>query len=166
MNHHQPNDRPINPRCAKLLSGDFACTCDAAWKGWDGTDDGLDREIEIHTRLDLRSGWGTTRGIGHGPDKDEKIELGDVVPSNPRLPLAEHGLWKESENLKTIRGDAHWEDDVNRVILDDKLRLYIIDRGYWGDCSGAELDDLRARVTIDQALANESLTNREKQGTV
>jgi hypothetical protein len=152
MNHNQPNDRPINPRCAKLLSGDFACTCDLEWKGWDGTADGLDRQIVLQKRLDLRSGWGITTGIGPGPDKDEKIELGDVVPASPRLPLAEHGLWKESENLKTLRGDASWEDNVNRTILMDKLRLHIIERGYWGDCSGAELDDLRQRVAIDQAV--------------
>jgi len=69
------------------------------------------------------------------------------------------GFWKESENLKTIRGDASWEDGVNRTILMDKLRLHIIDRGYWGDCEGAELDDLRSRVAIDQAVRDERLTN-------
>jgi len=167
--HMQPNERPIHPSCKKLMSRDFMCTCSIEWQGWDGSDDGLDRHIRRATKQDLRTGWGAPGSMGHAPDADEAL---NERPHHERDKgddsfVVEHaGYWKESENLKTIRGDAHWEDNVNRTILMDRLRLHIIDRGYWGDCSGAELDDLRSRVTIDQALADERLTNLRNAVTV
>jgi len=150
--HEQPNDRPVHPRCAKLLSAEFKCLCEELWNGWDGTDDGLDREITLNKRLEARTGWGLPGTRGAGLDRDES------EASQPRyselkmttlVDTVERGFWKESENLKTLRGDASWIDDRSADEIQhsmDKLRLHIIDRGYWGDCSGGALDVLRWRV--------------------
>jgi hypothetical protein len=161
--HEQPNDRPVHPRCAKTFSVEFKCTCDEEWRGWDGTGEALDVRIKDEQRLEARTGWGRRGSIGHGPDSDEsepRLDHSSRAPFTDSMaaPSDMRACWKESENLKTIRGDAHWYGDnetrEHTQLRMDKLRLYIIERGYWGDCSGAELDRLRARIATNQRVTS------------
>lgn len=157
--HEQPNDRPIHPACKKLMSADFKCTCTIEWRGWDGSPDALDRRIELTSKKELRTGWGAAGSMGYGPDADEALQENPAHRKRQQdeayvgqqevragLVVEHDGFWKESENLKTIRGDAHWEDDVDRGLLMDKLRVQIAESGLWGDCEGAELDEIRSRI--------------------
>jgi len=94
---------------------------------------------------------------GAGLDRDEN-EAHTPHYDNMRITskmhdfTAERGFWKESENLKTIRA---YDPDSRMIVSQaslDKLRLHIIDRGYWGNCEGADLDALRARVAKYQQV--------------
>ncbi len=115
-NHIRPNNRPIHPRCLRLIDREYACQCTREWRGWDGTAAGLRRAIKLWQRLEARNR--SSNNMGAAPDDYETelhvglgssdvldgsgLTVGDLLAGQTGL---EHsGFWKESEFLKTTTG--------------------------------------------------------------
>ena len=86
--HNQPNGRPVHPECRGLLSPQHACTCDEAWRDWDGSTHALDSYIIAAQRNELR------RWVG---------EL-DAFLQNDADDAAISGFWSNAEFLQTVKG--------------------------------------------------------------
>jgi len=94
--------RPVHPACTSLSHSD-ACQCETLWQGWDGSVDSLERLIDAHERLEYKR-RGNVRG--HAPDDcNDAAKPGLDSLANDSNDLDVEGFWKESEFLKTVRGN-------------------------------------------------------------